>query len=307
MSEQQLRLDNGCVSVSLIPSMGGKLTSIRDVQTGFEYLFQNPKGEYRPAALYDHFADYDASGFDDAFPNIDETNSMVGDRLVHFPDHGEIWTTPMDAAVDGEGITLSCHGRVLQYAYEKRAALEGRSVCLCYRIRNTGTEPMPFLWTMHCLFRCAPGDRLILPSTLDSAENVLPGTDLGRVGRVIPLDDPAAKLTAIPAPGPNVMRKFYLNGTVKEGVCGIEYPSAGMRVMTRYDAEVLPYLGFWCTMGGFRGDCNAALEPSSGCYDSIDTARSRNALPIMLPGEEKRFAVRIVFELLDARDTREAN
>ncbi len=57
-----------------------------------------------------------------------------------------------------------------------------------------------------------------------------------------------------------------------------------------WDKDKLPYLGFWITDGGFRGDYNCALEPSTGYYDSIDIATKNGKVSYLLPNE--------VFELL---------
>jgi hypothetical protein len=58
-----------------------------------------------------------------------------------------------------------------------------------------------------------------------------------------------------------------------------------MNFLFTYDANKLPYLGFWRTLGGFRGDYNCALEPSNGFYDSIAKAQENKTCPILESGE----------------------
>ena len=101
-----IQLENSNVSTALLPELGGKMISLKDKHSEFEFLFQNPRGEYKLPGEYDGFADYDASGFDDAFPNINESVSQVNGMDVHFPDHGEIWRTRMNARQDEFGVTL---------------------------------------------------------------------------------------------------------------------------------------------------------------------------------------------------------
>jgi hypothetical protein len=62
-----------------------------------------------------------------------------------------------------------------------------------------------------------------------------------------------------------------------------------MNFLFTYDANKLPYLGFWRTLGGFRGDCNCALEPSNGFYDSIAKAQKNKACPILESGKAFSF------------------
>ena len=70
----------------------------------------------------------------------------------------------------------------------------------------------------------------------------------------------------------------------------------------RYDPEKLPYLGLWCTMGGYRGDCNAALEPTTGYYDSIPRALETGRVRMLAPGERFEFSLTLSSESSDSRD-----
>ena len=60
-----------------------------------------------------------------------------------------------------------------------------------------------------------------------------------------------------------------------------------------YDSTMLPYLGFWATGGGYRGDVNCALEPTNGYYDGIPNARQHNACPVLTPDETWNFTLSI--------------
>lgn len=297
---KMLTLANEALTVRVLPELGGKICGLKDEKTGFECLFQNPKVTYARPQCYDSFANYDASGFDDAFPNIDESWSLLNGRRIHFPDHGEIWSMPMTAQMDGDAILLRGEGRVLPYRYAKRISLQGRQMHLHYTIENSGTEPLPFFWTMHCLVNVDAKTRLILPEEPMKAENVLAGTDLGEVGSLLDVRDGKLDLMHMPEVGAASMRKYYLAGAVKTGACGFLFPPQRLCMMITYDAKILPYLGMWCTMGGFRGDVNAALEPSSAYYDSVDTAMARGTLTMLAQGETKCFT--LCFSLEDVEE-----
>jgi hypothetical protein len=71
------------------------------------------------------------------------------------------------------------------------------------------------------------------------------------------------------------------------------YPSQNIRAEIFFDAAVLPYLGFWITSGGFRGDYNCAFEPSSGCYDRVSIAKANKRPDYLGPGEIKTFSLNI--------------
>ena len=91
----------------------------------------------------------------------------------------------------------------------------------------------------------------------------------------------------------NGYEKFYICGAVSEGKCGIDYRGKDVQADIEWDNNVLPYLGFWITAGGFRGDYNCAWEPSSGYYDSVSRALRNNAVWELLPQEEKQFDITI--------------
>lgn len=81
-----------------------------------------------------------------------------------------------------------------------------------------------------------------------------------------------------------------------QGCCGYRYPRSQMVATFHYDETQLPYLGFWCTAGWFRGDVNCALEPSNGYYDSVATAQSRRACPILEPGAAMDFSLELALK-----------
>ena len=88
------------------------------------------------------------------------------------------------------------------------------------------------------------------------------------------------------------MVKYYVVGRLEKDGCGYDYPETGTSVRFLYDVEKLPYLGCWITAGGYRGDKNCALEPSTGYYDSVGRARQINgSCPEIKPGESFCFTI----------------
>ena len=92
---------------------------------------------------------------------------------------------------------------------------------------------------------------------------------------------------------PDGALKYYAASAVKEGCCRYEYPASQMAAQLEYDSNMLPYLGFWATSGGYRGDINCALEPTNGYYDGIHNARQHNACPVLTPDETWNFTLSI--------------
>jgi hypothetical protein len=87
--------------------------------------------------------------------------------------------------------------------------------------------------------------------------------------------------------------KYYVLGKIEQGTCGAYYPDRNIRYTLFFDKEKLPYLGFWVTAGGFRGDYNCALEPTNGFYDNIETAKKNNKLYFLSPGQSLQFSLQM--------------
>jgi len=58
-----------------------------------------------------------------------------------------------------------------------------------------------------------------------------------------------------------------------------------------FDKDKMPYLGFWITEGGFRGDYNCALEPTNAFYDDIATAKTNKELFYLTPDKPLDFTI----------------
>lgn len=295
-------LENEWIRVKVLPAKGGKLASVYSKPKDFELLFQNPKPQYGEAKLYSPFEQYEACGFDDAFPSIDAGDVRVGGEYVAYPDHGEIWSAPFEYCVKEERVELFCHSAILPYRYTKTIQLERDSVVCSYEITNTGEVEFPYLWAFHCLVNYRENMRLILPESVEQVENVCASPLLGAVGEKyrFPTDTVQGGKTGdfrtvLPANPPSYA-KYYAVGAVKQGVCGYEYPTEKVRALITYDAQKLPYLGFWITTGGFRGDCNCALEPATGYYDSIATAQKNGCCSVLKPNETFDFNIKIALQ-----------
>ena len=299
-------LENDKLAVHILPELGGKITSLYLKEKEFELAAPNRTGQYRlPGGVVQtgkktdfgpDFSQYDASGLDDAFPNIDPGLVEWQGRKLYYPDHGEIWSHMMELQEIPEGIRLSYASAAFGYAYEKRMELKDSSLSLHYRIENRGGGEFPFLWTFHGLMRYEEDMRLLLPTDFEYYRNVLSHPVLGEEGRVYPARNDIYDFSRVPAPESKSMVKYYGEGKSREGACGLWYPSRGVRCMLRYDAQALPYLGVWITAGGYRGDCNCALEPSTGFYDGISRARENGSLKVIKPGEIFSFTLEICLE-----------
>lgn len=292
-------IENDMLRCVCLPKHGGKLASLYHKEKAFELLFQSPSGGFRKASPGSAFGDFEACGFDDAFPNIDAGIVATERGNIQYFDHGEIWTAEFEYAQWQNTLQLTYRSPFLGYHYDKLLSLTEDTLRAEYIIRNESDTAFPCIWTCHCLVNYRPDMRMIFPKGTDRVMTVMDTETLGSAGTIyqFPIDSTAGgklyNFTGVPQADGKTMLKYYCCEESREGCCGYRYPSDGMEAVMRYDEQTLPYLGFWITAGGFRGDLNCALEPTNGYYDSIETARCNGKCPCLAPGDEMRFCLEI--------------
>lgn len=290
-------LENKTLKIVVLPSIGGKIASIYNKEKDFELLFQNKNNEYIHPKLNDNFAEFDASGFDDAFPTIDISEISYCGRKIIYPDHGEIWSSSLDYKLSDNDVELFVQSSILPYSYKKTISLNNENLNIVYHIENTGSEPFPCIWAMHCLVNCEENMELTFPKGTTEILNVQDSINLGKknTSHQYPLTKDVSNqdyyLNKVYKKSCNNTEKYYVNGEVTEGKCSIYYPDHNILYCVKFDVDKMPYLGFWVTEGGFRGDYNCAFEPTNGFYDGIETAKNSKNLFYLSPDKPLDFTI----------------
>jgi len=276
-----LQLQNDQLSVVLLPELGGKIVSIVYLETGFEVVEQNHQSGYTLPGENARFSDFDASGLDDAFPNIDETTLLYENRAIHYPDHGEIWSRSFDYEIVGETLCLTYYSERFQYTYEKIFELQSNELIIHYNIQTKLEQPLPCLWAFHGLMRYESDMNLLYPEGTNGFVNVLTSEALGALGTRHSRAESSYNFEQVPPKVPPTMVKYYVDSMSQQGQCGYVYYPQGMMCQLTYEAAKLPYLGIWITAGGFRGDCNLALEPATSYYDDVGIALQNGTVHLL--------------------------
>lgn len=301
---EAIKLENNYLKVIIIPELGGKIASIYNIEKDFELLFQNKEDIYVKPKLYDVFEKFDASGFDDAFPTIDKCSVYINNKHIEYPDHGEIWSSEFQYKIKEDKITLSYNSKILTYTYIKKLHLKGDRLICEYEIKNNGEFDIPCIWAFHCLVNCEEDMKIIFQEGTDLIENVHESKYLGKEGTVhkypqtLDLNGGEFYLNKVLPKELKNTEKYYVKGKVNKGQCGMYYPSKDISYNIYYDEKKLPYLGFWVTEGGFRGDYNCALEPTNGYYDDIIKSTNKNSVFILQQGKSLCFNIEIELKVL---------
>lgn len=286
-------LENSHLKVVLDPELGGKIVSFINKGKNFELAAQNKHEVTLDKAPGKCFGRY-AYGMDDAFPNlISEVVDCDCGRLV-YPDHGEIWSAKFDVSGTArEFVSLKWNSEKFGYQYRKIMTLDKTGLSISYRITNTAKRELPCYWTWHGLVRFEENMRVLWPHGTKGFINAQDGGLLGSAGKRYDITNGFYDFTGVPETRTMYTAKFFVEGAVPEGRCGIYYPSHDVTYYLEFDSSTLPFLGFWVTAGGFQGDYNCALEPTNGSCDSVSKSLQSGWRAKLMPGESKVFALRL--------------
>ncbi len=135
-------LRNEAVEIALVPELGAKIISLRNLATGCEWMWHPPAGRklFRNR-LGDDFATSPMTGWDECLPTIAPCD-WKGRKL---PDHGEVWSVPWEIDLNAfqrgvlnTSVTLA----VSPFHFERRIELCGDEVRLDYRLENRGNHTL---------------------------------------------------------------------------------------------------------------------------------------------------------------------
>lgn|GEM_PF-274339 len=283
-----LVLKNNHLSVSIAPSLGGKILGIFNHLFEKEFLWTNKNLSLE---IHNAGADYDSNflgGIDELLPNdIPETIDGVA-----YPDHGELWTCRLHHEVSGEKILMRGILPLSQLQYCKTIYLDPQApiIHLDYKIKNNSTGQRNFLWKLHAALDVKAGDRLV--TNAKHAQVVDP--QYSRFGNTKEFEWPLIEgvdASVVP-PKNNSMDFFYLYD-VANAEMKLEARDGTNLFSYRYDKKVFPYQWYFASYGGFLDHYTVILEPCTTMPISVTEAKEKKQCSVLEPGEELITSVKI--------------
>lgn len=283
-----LRLTGKYLQLDLVPEIGGRIIGIKDLETEYQFLWKNPGLDLKKL---DAGSEYDPNfygGIDELLPN-DMPEEING---VNEPDHGELWTLPLNYAVKNGAVSMSGTLPLCGLIYEKSLILseDQPGIALHYKIVNPTRETRTFLWKFHAALAIEAGDEIICPA--ETA--VVADLDYSRRKDPAPFSWPIAdgvRADIIPEKD-NTMDFLYLYN-LREGRMGWRRPSSKLAFVYGFDAKVFPYSWYFASYGGFLGHYTAVLEPCTTMPISVGEAARLGQCSVLKPGEVLETTVHI--------------
>lgn len=282
-----VQADTGALALTLIPELGGKISSLCDMRSGREWLWRHPRLPYQRVPHGTVYVETsDTGGWDECFPSVAACAYPVPPwQGVPVQDHGELWSHPAALTIHEASDTLRLHTRwqgvLLPYTFERTLTLwAGTARMHCaYTITNHTEHPLPYIWSAHPLLAIEPGMRLELPAEAQfhgsRPEAGAPEREL-RWPLTLAAGGRAFNLDSMPPRDAGVAIKLWSEQLVPGAGWAALHATNGALHM-RWDPAVLPQVACWLNLGAFGFDggapyYNLGLEPCIGAQDSLAQA-----------------------------------
>jgi galactose mutarotase-like enzyme len=286
------------IEVVVVPALGMKLTNLRRL-CGREWLWRNEQIPLRlPKSGASYVETADSGGWDECFPTVGPSFDL--------PDHGELWSGDWTSSIyeHAGGTTLagSVVGRARAYEFHRELTLDPAepAVRLRYRLRHTGGETFPWIWSAHPLLNVQPGSTLTLPSVSQVKLDAVHGrADLGRGDTVSWAGAIGGEQTRFlfPEQGGWALKAFADVGS--SGTMILTDPRQGERLEIVVRPDEVPQVGLWINCRGWAPPgktpyYNLALEPCLGAPDRLEDALHEwGTAQLLRPGEERTWGVEV--------------
>ena len=272
---ERLTLHNEFVSISTIPALGGKITSLRRTH-GREFLSRSDR-PYTERQYGMAYGDTEFDGIDECFPSLSASPYPTEPwQNVEIPDHGEICQlTWQVTTADDARITCHVAGKALPYVFERSISIAGQQITLDYKLRNTSDQTLHWMYAFHPLFHGESKCKLHFSDTtpirvaLSSAKHLGPAQKMYQWGQFKNAQQALFKDHQYLA-GSKHYYKYYA-GPLQEGLVALQYAD-GSHIQVTWPAALFPYAAVWCSQGAVGGLEHIAAEPTNTIHDALQDA-----------------------------------
>jgi galactose mutarotase-like enzyme len=294
LSSSPITLRTDEIEVTVVPKEGGRIASLRSLQSGLEFLTQTRS--VRPAidpGLEASFQRGPCAGAEECLPTVGFCVDCTGGAA---PDHGDFWQIPWQVdSLAGTRLAMHAVGFSRPLRIERVIEVSEASLSLSYRVVNIGPKPLSFLYAWHPLFAVEAGDRLVLPPDVaDVTLSYSRDETLERDGRDILWPALQNKkglrdLSLAMAPHHQTAEMIYTR-KLHIGRCGLYRQNQKQGIIVSFDSSRLPYLGVWLCFGGWPVSGSEpkqvaiALEPTTAPCNTLSDAE-RSGLAVSLAPE----------------------
>lgn len=302
--QSALALENEILRTVVVPEIGGKIVSLFDKRNQVEWLVGPGSRPLQPVPYGASFVEQDMSGWDEMFPTIVACDypGLGENSGTPLPDHGEVWALPwrVEAGTE-EQLMLAVAGKALPYRL-KRTLTYARpdTLQLDYQLDNSGSETMPYIWAAHPQFACGQAAEIVLPRPVNRVCNTIPAewgwgapeTEYAWPESIDPQGNPV-RLDEVGPATRQQARKFFVLPDVRIGSMALVRKPSQRWLRMAWSPSSVPYFGIWIDEGALSHTSVATPEPTTGFYDSLETAWEKKEVTTIGPGKTHSWTVSV--------------
>jgi hypothetical protein len=275
-----VRLESDFLRTDVAPSVGGRIISLVEKRSGHEFLWRNSKLKLEKMPSRSQYDPNFYGGIDELLPN-DIPEVING---VDCPDHGELWTTPLEDRSESGKLVLRGALPKFGLRYEREMSLdpEAPRLMLTYRISNRANQPRQFLWKLHAALAIEAGDVIECPARKAQVVDLA----WSRFKTLAPFSWPNLEGQAANViPPRNGTVDFFYLFDLAQGAMAWRSHSRHMQFRYEFDTKVFPYAWLFASYGGFRGHYTVIVEPCTAMPLSVNEAAGRQQCSWLEPGQ----------------------
>ncbi len=271
---QAVALENGAVSVLILPEKGGEIYELRSRAHDLDVLWKSPWGLRPPAGVAQAGASSETAwldayggGWQELFPNGGAACTYMGAELGF---HGEVSVSPFQFTIDsqasgGVAVHMTLALARSPFVIEKTITLDAElpRLTIGERITNHGTQRMPYMWGHHPAYGApflSGSCELTVPAhvfTADKAQTaghtwLTPGVSWPAWPKIGGPDGATHDLSKVPPPEAAVANMGYIL-QLDEGWYSLVNHDLGLGVGLSWPLEVFPVVWLWQELNGSPG------------------------------------------------------
>ena len=299
---ESIQVHTDVIELTLIPELGGKISSLRDARTGREWLWRHPRFTYKRVPHGSSYvAEADTGGWDECFPSVAECIYPSGPwQGAVIQDHGELWSQAAGFEIheQANNITLlnRWQGIALPYTFTRIITITENSARLRvdYEVENKSNQPINYVWCIHPLLAIEPGMELHLPTSARfNVGGSIPQNLVSPEKNLrYPFAAPGLNFPALPETSASLAIKIWSDPLpAGEGWASLHAQDGELQM--RWDVALLPQVAAWMNFGAWAADggtpyFNLGLEPCIGAQDSLADAVTRHNLFATVPPQDSK-------------------
>ncbi|RZU39367.1 galactose mutarotase-like enzyme [Edaphobacter modestus] len=299
LSSRHYILQSEELAVEVRPDEGGRISSLRSLFSGLEFLTQSQRhGSFADPSMDAMFRNGPCAGIEECLPTVAPCSADTEGGPV--PDHGDFWQLAWNVSeANGQSLSMWAGGFSRPFRFEKTLTVDRSVLRVAYSVKNIGYSPQSFLYACHPLFAVEAGDRIVLPEEIRSLRLDYSRNDrLGKRGDIVlwPVTHTSVLLDRTTGDGAGTADMFY-TGRLSNGACSIHRAAMGEKLDVVFNTDTLPYLGVWLCYGGWPEDASTyqqyavALEPTTSPHNRLTEAQQAGAAINLAAGAAYNFSV----------------